>query len=247
MAAGGPLPRLLAICCMALAVGVPQAWAEEGWWSKIRDYVGAGEQQPPLRQDQVIFGLKTTVAAAADHATARLGHYNGFAEAQDVRVKLPRKLEKARHVLEHFGLSARFETLELQMNRAAEDATPLMRPLIGKAIAETVFENPPAIVAGPDDAATQYFRAASEAKLRMLSQPTLEKCLKESGAQETMRIIKQTLAGLPMAPKLNFDMTAYVAEETLEGIYQYMAEREGEIRHNPSLARNEIVGRLFAE
>jgi hypothetical protein len=223
------------------------AQAEETWEQKALAYLGWKTPATPQSAgpENTALGLKSTLSLCAEHAAFKLGHYDGFASNPKTRIPLPPNFQKARDVLEHFGLSARLDDLELKMNRAAEDATPSLKPLIDQAIEQLTFRDPNKISAGSDGAATIYFRSMTEKKMRESIQPIIEKSLAEAGAQNDLRIISHSLTTLPMSPDLKFDMTAYVSEKTLDGIYLYMAEKEEDIREKPSSTGNETIKQLF--
>jgi hypothetical protein len=190
-------------------------------------------------------GLKSMLMLGAEYAGQKLGRYDGFASNPAIRIHLPPDFQKAHDVLERFGLSARLDDLELKMNRAAEDAIPSLKPLIADAIRQLTFKEINKIVSGGDGAATTYFRQVSETELRASIQPVIEKSLRETGAQNTLKIINQSLNTLPMKPNLKFDMTAYVSEKTLDGVYDYMAIKEKDIRARPFSSSDKFIRQLF--
>lgn len=224
------------------------AQADESWEQKAMTYLGLTAAAPPQAAgpETATVGLKNTLSLSAEYAALNLGHYDGFASNPKTRILLPPNLQKAREMLDHFGLSARFDDLELKMNRAAEDATPRIKPLIDQAIEQLTFKDPNRISAGSDGEATIYFRSQTEKQMRESIQPIIRKSLAATGARNTLGIISHAVRTLPMSPDLKFDMTAYVSEKTLDGIYFHMAQKEEDIRAKPSSTGNAAIKQLFS-
>ena len=240
----------LAIALALLGLSGTTAKAQETWEQRAWGYLfgsSSPDQTRALAPQDITIGLKRTLHLSAEYAAIKLGHYDGFAKDSSVRIQLPPKFQKARDLLGHFGLSGRLDDLELQMNRAAENAVPDILPAIHHAIEQLSIANPGKIAAGPDDAATAYFSFLSDSDLQRIIRPIIDKQLQEVGTPHTLAIIDHGLHALPMAPNLKFDATAYVSEKTLAGIYQYMARKEQKIRHRPGATRDPIIKQLFSD
>lgn len=115
--------------------------------------LGAG-----LSTGEIGSGLKEALRLAADKVTGRLGRADGFNADPAVHIPLPDKLETVRKGLALAGQSGLVDDLELRLNRAAEAATPKAKQIFFDAVQKMTLDDARAILNGPSDAATQYFK-----------------------------------------------------------------------------------------
>ncbi len=106
---------------------------------------------------------------------ALLGKQDGFFGNPDVHIPLPGVLQKGRKTLDRLGLKKQTAALDLAINRAAEAAVPQAQQLFANAIGSMSLADALSILKGPDDAATQYFRATMTAPLTEAFMPIVGK------------------------------------------------------------------------
>lgn len=111
-----------------------------------------------ISQKDQVSALRTALTQGATSAVNKLGVVDGFLGNPKVRIPLPGKLAKAEKTLKIFGLGQQIDELKTSMNRAAEAAVPQAKVIFVSAIKKMTVQDAAAILTGPDDAATQYFR-----------------------------------------------------------------------------------------
>src|SRR5262249_23734308 len=111
-----------------------------------------------LSQSDIGAGLKEALKVGAERTIGLLGRPDGFNRSPDVHIPLPGLLQQAQTVLRMAGFAQLGDDLELRMNRAAEAAAPKARDIFLGAIGRLTLADALAILRGPSDAATQYFR-----------------------------------------------------------------------------------------
>ena len=124
--------------------------------------------------------------------------------------------------------------LETKLDEAVEIATPKAKQLFIEAINDIKLEDVMAIYKGPDDAATQYFRSKMSAPLALEMKPVVDESLQGVGALDLYDNVMQQYDEVPFAPKVDLDMSDYVVEKGMDGIFYYLAREEGAIRNNPA-------------
>jgi len=143
------------------------------------------------------------------------------------------------------GMSHLLDDLELKLNRAAEVATPKAKELFWQAITDMTFEDVKAVYKGPEDAATKYFQGKMSPSLAKEMHPIVEESLSSVGAIQAYDNVMGQYQSLPFVPDVKADLTNYVIEKGMDGIFHYIAQEEAAIRQNPAKRTTELLKRVF--
>ncbi|HOC57521.1 MAG TPA: DUF4197 domain-containing protein [Verrucomicrobiota bacterium] len=206
-----------------------------------------------LSQEQVAQGLKEALGKGVQQAVSRLGHDGGFLTNPAVRIPMPEKLrtaEKALRVLKQDKLADEFVTT---MNQAAEQAVPAAAGVFGQAVQGMSLADARAILAGTNNAATQYFRRATETNLHKQFLPIVKQATDQAGVTSAYkRLVGQAgtasafgSVGRSLLGAESMDVDAYVTDKALEGLFQIVAEEEKRIRENPAARTTEVLQKVF--
>ena len=224
------------------------AGAGSDWLDKGKDLLktyGAGSEKSGLTTAEIGAGLKDALRVGASSVVARLGRVNGFNTDPSVHIPLPKQLNTVKSVLDKVGMSGLLEDLELKLNRAAEVATPKAKKLFTQAISEMSFEDVKKIYKGPEDAATRYFRSKMSPSLAKEMRPVVTSSLSEVGAVQAYDNVMKQYRSVPFVPDVKANLTDYVVEKGMDGIFYYMAKEEAAIRANPAKRTTELLKRVF--
>ncbi|HTQ36724.1 MAG TPA: DUF4197 domain-containing protein [Steroidobacteraceae bacterium] len=216
---------VIAMLCLGLSIASPAVAAAPG-------------------NDAATAGVKAALELGADKALAVLGRQDGYLGDPDVRIPLPGKLQKGRKLLDKLGMKKQTAALELTINRVAEMALPQARQLIIDAIGRASPEDAVAIVNGPQDAATRYFRNTMAAPLATAFQPIVAKVAADLQLSRTYDAVaaKAREAGLT---DQDSSLDAYVTHKALDGLFLMMTREEAAIREDPSGQANPLLGEVF--
>lgn len=206
---------------------------------------GEGENQGELTTSEIGKALKEALRIGSDNVVSQLGREDGFNKDTAVHIPLPEKFEIVKTTLDKIGMSFLAEELELKLNRAAEEATPKAKELFIQAITDMTFEDVMNIYNGPDDSATQYFQGKMSESLAREMQPIIENSLLEVGAIKTYDHVIAKYQSIPFVPDIKTNLTNYVTQKGMEGIFHYMAKEEAAIRENPAKQTTELLKRVF--
>jgi len=198
-----------------------------------------------LSSDEIVAGLKEALVTGSSTVVSQLGQPNGFAGDPRIRIPLPASLQKAKDVASKVGLGGRFDELENKLNEAAEQATPKAKALFLGAVRDMSVADARGILQGPDDAATQYFRGQTGSELQAEMAPIVDDALAQVGAVSTFRSLASRYNRIPGVPPLDANLTDYVVDGGMDGIFTYLAEEEKSIRENPVKRTSEILQRVF--
>ena len=132
------------------------------------------------------------------------------------------------------------------MNRAAEDATNQALPIFSSAIRSMTIMDAIGILKGNNDAATQYLKGKTNAQLTASFRPIIKASLDKVNATKYWAEVFEVYNNLPTTyNKINPDLSAYVTERAVAGVFVYVAEEEAKIRINPAARATDILKKVF--
>lgn len=190
-------------------------------------------------------GLKAALEAGSSAAVGKLGAEGGFLNNDRVRIPLPKILEQARPLLKMTGKSQQLDELVVQMNRAAESAVPMAKPLLLEAVKSMSISDAKQILTGGDTSVTDFFRSKTQDKLAVQFQPVVKKITDKSG------LASQYNAAMSLAPRLGVltkeqaTVEGYVTQRALNGLYTMIADEEKAIRADPLGSGSKLIGKVF--
>jgi hypothetical protein len=239
---------LTGILVLASHVVFGAATAHSSWWEKgvdlLKSPLGTTTQKA-LSSEEISAGLKEALLVGSQNVVSQLGRPDGFNLDPAIHIPLPQKLESVKSLLAKVGMSSMLDDLELKLNRAAEVATPKAKELFAQAISEMTFEDVMNIYNGPDDAATRYFQEKMSPPLAREMQPVVDRSLAEVGAVQAYENIMGEYSAIPFVPDIKTDLTTYVVDKGMDGIFHYIAAEEAAIRQNPAKRTTELLQRVF--
>lgn len=234
---------VFALASLALALNSTMTSAD--WLSKLKDSIGQKDTDNALSTDEVGGGLKEALRVGTDTVVGNLGQEGGFNLDPQIHIPLPKQLDNARNILSRLGMDSMLVELESRLNEAAEVATPKAKQLFLDAINDMTLDDVMAIYKGPDDAATQYFRSKMSAPLAQEMKPVVDDSLAGVGALEMYDSVMKQYEKVPFAPEIDLDMSDYVVEKGMDGIFYYLAKEEAAIRNNPAKRTTDLLKSVF--
>lgn len=234
------------LCLGGLLLAAPVG---AGIWDDAKKLITGDEETETattaLTDDQVGAGLKEALTVGTGRVVEQLGTAGGFSADPAIHIPLPDSLKKVQSALDSVGMSSSFDDLELRLNEAAELATPKAKALFVTAIQDMTLEDVQAIYSGPDDAATRYFREKMSAPLALEMAPVVDASLGEVGAVQSYDQIMEQYNGLPFVPPVDADLTDYVVDKGMDGIFHYLAKEEAAIRTDPVARSTDLLKKVF--
>lgn len=199
-----------------------------------------------LSQSDVAGGLKEALSKGVNQAIANLGKEGGFLNNANVKIPMPPQLHEVENALRAMGQSKMADEFVATMNHAAEQAVPVAANVFAGAITNMTVEDAKAILTGPSDAATQYFRKTSETQLYEQFLPIVRTATAKTGVTAAYKNLLQQ-AG-PVASFLGTDagdLDGYVTKKLLDGLFKMVAVEEKNIRENPVARTTDLLKKVF--
>lgn len=199
-----------------------------------------------LSQADIGNGLRQALDQGIDKEVSKLMATDGFYKNELVKILLPEELQKVDNGLRKIGLSSVADEGLKLLNRAAEDATKEALPIFVDAVKGISFNDAKQILLGDQRAATSYLETATQQALYAKFSPIINNKLGEVGATELWSGAINKYNALPLTSDVNPDLTDYVTQKALEGVYKMIAQEEIQIRSQVSSRGTDLLQRVFA-
>ncbi|MDF2189990.1 DUF4197 domain-containing protein [Paraflavitalea sp. CAU 1676] len=199
-----------------------------------------------LSNDDIVAGLKEALSVGATNGANKLSAVDGFFANAAIKVLLPPEAQKVEKTLRAAGMGKLVDDAILSMNRAAEDASKSAAPIFLDAVKTMSFQDALGILKGSDTAATGYLRGKTVPALTAAFRPVIEGALEKTGATRHWKTVFETYNKLPTSfNKVNPDLSGYVTEKALGGMFFQVAQEEQKIRKDPAARVTETLKKVF--
>jgi hypothetical protein len=191
-------------------------------------------------------GIREALSQGVVKGIGFLNRTDGFFGNALYKLLLPPDAKKIENTLRDLGMGKKVDQAILQINRAAEDAVGYAKPIFVDAIREMTIMDAINIVRGPNDAATNYFREKTTAKLIAAFTPSIRNSLDKLNATRYYADIVNTYNNFPTTfNKINPDLPSYVVGKAVDALFDQVAKEEANIRENPVARTTELLRKVF--
>ena len=190
-------------------------------------------------------GLRAAISQGVDKAIGMLGQPNGFLGNPKYTIPLPPALEKADRALRMIGMSGDADQLKAAMNHAAELAVADAKPVFKQAAQHMTIADAKGILTGGDNAATEYFRKATNSQLLVRFKPIVAKAT----AQLKLRGLYDQYAGkaaqVGLVSSQDANLNDYVTARALDSLFGAIGDEERAIRKDPMAQGSSLIKKVF--
>ncbi|WP_025742246.1 DUF4197 domain-containing protein [Aquimarina pacifica] len=191
-------------------------------------------------------GLKEALDNGIDKQVSKLTLQDGFYKNQLVKILLPSELQKVDKTLRDVGLGSLADKGLLILNRAAEDAVKEATPIFVNAVKQMTFNDAKQILLGSDNAATSYLKTKTNTQLYQKFNPVISNSFSKVGADKIWSSIINKYNAIPLTSNVNPDLTDYVTNQALKGVYTMIAVEEKDIRTKINSRTSTLLKKVFA-
>lgn len=214
--------------------------------SKVESILGIGKGSSGLSKDEIISGLKEALSVGTTNSTAILNKTDGFFANAALKILMPEEALKAEKTLRQFGMGNLVDKAILSMNRAAEDAAGEVSGIFITAIKGMTITDGLNILKGSNDAATQYLKTNTTAQLTEKMRPVIESSLAKVNATQYWKDVFTAYNKFSKTP-VDTDLSSYVTQKSMAGIFYSIAEEEAKIRTNPAAQISPLLKKVFGK
>ena len=238
-----PFPAIISL----LLVLLPQVvFAQLGDFMKGIDKL-ALPSTTTLGNDKVASGLKEALLVGTENTVNLTGNPDGFLKNDAIKILLPEKLQSMDKALRLAGFGPQLDEFVVSMNRAAEQAAPLAKPIFQDAVTNMSFDDAKKILNGGDTAATDYFKGKTHDQLATAFKPEVEKAMSQVGVTTQYKQLVGEYTTLPFVKGPAFNLDDYVVGKSLDGLFYTLAQEEQKIRTNPAARATDLLKEVFGK
>jgi len=190
-------------------------------------------------------GLKQVLELGTSAGADRLSAKDGFLGNLAVKILFPPEAQKVEKTLRTIGLGSLADNVILSLNRAAEDAAKEAKPIFVSAVKQMTITDATNILLGNRDAATEYFKRVTSAQLTAKFSPVITNSLNKVNATKYWTDAAGQYNKLPLVKPVNTDLSAYVAQKAIEGMFVEIAQEELKIRNNVGARSTTLLQKVF--
>jgi hypothetical protein len=191
-------------------------------------------------------GLKEALNKGVTEQVSKLTKTDGFYKNDAVKILMPEELTKVDRAMRKMGMGSLADDGIKALNRAAEDAVKEATPIFVGAIKNITITDAKSILMGNDNAATVYLQTSTTKPLYAKFSPVVQTSLGKVGADVIWDSIIKKYNSLPFVKKVNPDITDYVTNKALEGVFKMITVEEKNIRSNLNSRTSDVLKKVFA-
>jgi hypothetical protein len=199
-----------------------------------------------ISNTDIAAGLKQALDLGIEKQVSKLTETDGFYKNDLVKILLPEDLQKVDKALRDIGLSSLADEGLKMLNRAAEDAVKEAIPIFINAVKEMTFTDAKNILLGNDDEATKYLTNKTQTDLYNKFNPVIKNSFSKVGADQIWNNLITKYNSIPFTSNVNPDLTDYVTNEALKGVYTMISVEEKAIRTNFESRTTNLLKKVFA-
>lgn len=205
------------------------------------------QQERALSSLDISNGLKQALEIGISQGVELLSQKDGYYGNSLAKILFPEPLQKVDKTLRSIGLGSLADEGVKLLNRAAEDAVIEAKPIFVNAVKNLSFSDATTILTGGKDAATQYLKKTTTNSLIEAFSPKIQSSLSKVGADKVWESIISKYNAIPLVNQVNPDLTSYVTERAIEGLFQQVAQKEEDIRTNIGARTTPLLQKVFAK
>ena len=192
--------------------------------------------------------IKDLLTNAVMAGIGNLGSNGGFLNNAMYKILLPPEAQKVASTLNTLGLGSVVNSAVGSINRSAEGAVGLAKPIFVNAIKSMSISDAAGLITGGDGAITNFFKTKTTDQLLTAFTPVINQTLQKNDATKYYNQIAETYNKVPLVKeKLNPDLSNYVAGKAIDAMFSQMLTAEKDIRHNPAKQTTAALKAIFGK
>lgn len=191
-------------------------------------------------------GLKEALELGVNNGVELLSKENGYFNDPIAKILLPAELQKVDATLRKIGLSSLADQGLKVLNQAAESAVSEAKPIFISAIKNMTINDAMNILKGNDLAATSYLKDNTYSAIKATFQPKIQESLSRVGADKIWQNIINRYNQIPLVTPVEANLTSYVTEQAINGLFSKIGDKEKDIRSNINARTTSLLKSVFA-
>ncbi|WP_312788720.1 DUF4197 domain-containing protein [Sphingobacterium sp.] len=200
-----------------------------------------------LSNKDASLGIKQALSNGLNLSIESLAKKDGFLGDAAVKILMPAEAQKVEKTLRAVGMGKLCDQFIQSMNRAAEGAVKEAAPVFVKSLSKMTITDATNILLGnKEDAATTFFKTNTSAELNSKFSPLIKSAMGTNNVDQYWTQLTTAYNNLPLGNKVETNLTAYVTQKAIDGLFIKVADQELKIRNNIGGSRNtDILQKVF--
>jgi hypothetical protein len=200
-----------------------------------------------LTEKDAADGIREALVKGTGQSVALVSKVDGYFLNPEIKIPFPENEKTIESKLRAIGLGTKVDEMIRTINHAAEDAAKDAQPIFVSAIRGMNISDALQIIKGKNDAATQYLAKTTSPELKAKFSPVIKSSLDKVDATRLWAELITAYNQLPFVAKKNPDLTAYVTDKAISGLFTMIAKEEFKIRQNPAARTTELLKKVFGQ
>lgn len=200
-----------------------------------------------LTEKDAVDGIKEALVKGTGESVALVSKLDGYFLNPEIKIPFPENARTIESKLRAIGLGSKVDEVILTLNRAAEDAAKSAQSIFISAITGMNISDALQIVRGNNNAATQYLAKTTTPELKAKFSPVIKSSLDKVDATRLWAELITAYNQIPFVTRQNPDLTGYVTDKAISGLFTMIAKEELKIRQNPVARTTELLKKVFGK
>ncbi|BAF70404.1 DUF4197 domain-containing protein [Nitratiruptor sp. SB155-2] len=247
-----------ALCCALLA--------HAGWMETLHSFTAQKREQntkinKSIDDTKAQRAMKNALRVGMQEAIKQLGKVDGFYKNPLVKIPIPSNMQYIADTLKRVGMGKYVEKFDLSMNRAAEEAIPETASILYDTLKSIDTKKAKKLIfSQKENAITNYFKTHAGKELAQRIAPIIKKHMEKEQVTKYYQTIvtyynqygqnsyidaAMSFMGKSNEPIKEKDLTSYVTNRALEGLFTMLAQKEKSIRTSPIARTTRTLQEVF--
>jgi hypothetical protein len=198
-----------------------------------------------LTEKDAADGIKEALINGTGESVKLVSLANGYWGNPEIKIPFPAEAKEMETKLRAIGMGKKVDEFNESMNRAAEKAASEAKSIFVTAIKALTVKDAINIVRGENNAATMYLKNTTSPELNLKFQPIIKTSLDNVNATKYWTDLITAYNKIPLVKKMNPNLTEYVTNKSIDGLFVMIAKEELKIRKDPMARTSELLKRVF--
>lgn len=206
------------------------------------------DNKPKLTNEEVIAGLKEALKIGIEKGANLASKTDGFYKNPKIYIPWPEDAQRLKTWAMDNGFEGKVTEIEENFNRAAEEASKKAAPIFKEAITSMTVQDGFAILNGTDTAATHYLRKTTWSPLKTEFKPVVNNAIEQvklTQYWEPVASAYNKTAKFTGKEEVNTDLTEYVTNKGMNGLFYMVKQEEKKIRKDPAAQVTDLLKKVF--
>ena len=192
-------------------------------------------------------GIKEALGNGLKASIQTLSIKDGFLGDAAVKILMPDEAKKVEQTLRAVGMGSLCDKFITSMNRAAETAVNEAGTVFVNSLSKmSITDAYNILLSGQQNAATSFFKTQTSTELTTKFNPIIESAMGQNNVSTYWNQLTSAYNKLPLGHKVETNLTAYVTQKAIDGLFVKVADQELKIRQNIGGARStDLLSKVF--